>query len=773
MHDKMVTKVTGKRIRSTHQRKVLDWLADGGGTVTEVSDALSMRLPHASAALKKLRHSGDVVRDHDVIRGSKHRLSSQGLARLESDGLNRLKQLVQWPPPPGAKGIVLARESSMLLLGYASNPQGPLLGLPERPIDDEITGAQNSTGNTGASTNWLWALARDENPTWWDLETNTRVDAPSDPSPLSISAWMERPKVMGVVRARLLDDSKSWPLGVGSWFQSLPDGLWPELPQFLRDGDSSIGRAGNSGPRVSPRGGIQAKVGKRHDKAMLIRTMSSNSLCMADANLVGKSSQKLPFGILKFWLTKLHPRLKISSIEDRAQKLRMDLESKVSNASTRKLLSDFPGKEWSSKLTDFIDTRGISHRAAQSVLEYLLEESELPLVINWRWPVENDELNRLISDSRCRLVICESTNLALPFRLTSGEKSGKFFLGMHERLRLPISIDSRMEISIPLDWIEPSAPNKIEWRELGQHLSDAKNKREAIWIACSIKEGDSAWADKHESKYPLASWIATPEEERVSRWRRIGDKLSPEWILLARLESLEMEMLCDASLYVDDAFTKVIQRIRKDPLSLLNFNSLLNHPAMASALLCSIDWFEDLPQIESICIAFKENPLRLGEVMRTCWNKPIISLIISACPFHLALKEHSNITREQIIGIIEDVHFSLWKDDALDWLRILIASTSGRSILSTLSIPWPILLCDVPLSSDTLHLVHHMDEGPGKDSLLDVLDGLEAREQGIRPSYGRTHPLSGWLFQPMIPLPPLDFEGDLEIHIELHRRFHD
>ena len=80
MHDKMVTKVTGKRIRSTHQRKVLDWLADGGGTVTEVSDALSMRLPHASAALKKLRHSGDVVRDHDVIRGSKHRLSSQGLA---------------------------------------------------------------------------------------------------------------------------------------------------------------------------------------------------------------------------------------------------------------------------------------------------------------------------------------------------------------------------------------------------------------------------------------------------------------------------------------------------------------------------------------------------------------------------------------------------------------------------------------------------------------------------------------------------------------------
>ena len=47
--------VRGGRIRSTYQRRVLDWLADGGGTVTEVSKALSIRVPHASAALKKLR----------------------------------------------------------------------------------------------------------------------------------------------------------------------------------------------------------------------------------------------------------------------------------------------------------------------------------------------------------------------------------------------------------------------------------------------------------------------------------------------------------------------------------------------------------------------------------------------------------------------------------------------------------------------------------------------------------------------------------------------
>ena len=57
----MVTMVQGNRIRSTYQRRILDWLADGGGTVTEVSQALALRVPHTSAALKKLRDSGYVV----------------------------------------------------------------------------------------------------------------------------------------------------------------------------------------------------------------------------------------------------------------------------------------------------------------------------------------------------------------------------------------------------------------------------------------------------------------------------------------------------------------------------------------------------------------------------------------------------------------------------------------------------------------------------------------------------------------------------------------
>ena len=176
----MVTMIRGNRIRSTYQRRVLDWLADGGGTVTEVSKALEIRVPHASAALKQLRESGDVVRDDVSIRGSRYRLSSQGLARLESDGLARLNQLVSWPPPPGAAGIILARDGPMLLLGYATKPAGPLLGMPERPMDEESGVVENSSGNAGESNSWRWAVQRGEGPVWWDLETKRKSSPPNE-----------------------------------------------------------------------------------------------------------------------------------------------------------------------------------------------------------------------------------------------------------------------------------------------------------------------------------------------------------------------------------------------------------------------------------------------------------------------------------------------------------------------------------------------------------------------------------------------------------------
>ena len=754
--------VRSNRIRSTHQRRVLDLLADGGGTVTEVSTALGIRMPHASAALKKLRESGDVVRDEVNIRGSRYRLSSQGLARLESDGFARMTALVKWPPPPGAAGIVLARDGPMMLLGYASQPAGPLLGLPDRPMDDESGVMLNSNGNIGEPEVWRWAVQRGEGPVWWDLETFRRATPPTQASPTTLTAWMERPKVMGIVRARLLDETNPWPIGVGSWFSPLPSGFWPKLPQILQDGDSIIGRAGNSGPPVSPRGGIQAILGRSLDRSIVAMNMGDNAVSIIYGKLIGIKNKPLPVNILRHWLSLIHPRISPFVLKTKFDKLVDDLNSKSSNALTRKVLSDFPGREWGEEIGSVIDTRHISERGGEACLLFALEEIHSPILLDWRWKYV-EALDRLGADYRCRVIISDAIDLKVSFKLTSTGVSGKYNLEIPGRINIPISVTK--DSIMPINWEPPNNPKELV---RGKQLSvkQADNSSEALWLACQLESGDDEWADRHELEYPLASWIATTEELRPSRWRRIGKLIDPVWANLADLNSFADEDLSDLAMFDDHALEILIERLRKFPLSSLARNP--NKPSVATAILLSREWIEDLPDVIDIWL---EQPLRASEVLRKNWNEKEITRLVSACPQHKMLLDDAITDRNQMLAVMEDVHYSLWRNKSQTWLSSCLSSSIGRTALSTLEIPWPVVLSKQGMSSEELSLIHHMPEGTGKDSLLDSLEGIYASEQGVNPSVGRTHPFAGWLFKDSVPMVPLDTEHDLDIHIELHRRF--
>ncbi len=757
----MVTMVRSNRIRSTHQRRVLDWLADGGGTVTEVSNALSIRVPHASAALKKLRESGDVVRDEANLRGSRYRLSSQGLSKLEADGLARLEDLVHWPPPPGAAGIVLAREGSMMLLGYASQPAGPLLGIPDRPMDQESGVLQTSNGNVGESVSWRWAVQRGEGPIWWDLDTMRRTNSPSQSSPTTLTAWMERPKVMGIVRARLLDESIPWPVSVGSWFSSLPQGFWPDLPQVLQDGESVIGRAGNSGPLVSPRGSIHAVLGRRVDRSILVTNMSTNSTCVVDGNLIGIPASPLPYGILRYWLGLVHPRLSSISLESKYSRLIEDIKSRASNSLTRKVLRDFPGREWTGKSNSVIDTRHLSQNGGEATLIFALEEIESPIIIDWRWK-HVSSLDRLALDHRCRLIISDAMELDVPFKIHATGALGKYNLEMPGRIQIPIS--TSQDSQKPHDWQAPRNPDELQ-RGKATSVKNADSEDEALWLACQLAEGDDVWADKHESSFPLASWIATTPEMHSSRWRRIGNRIDPVWAALADLSTFDDDELSELALNDDNALSVLVDRLRRIPLSNLTRNP--TSASVATAILLSREWFEDLPDVVDLWLS---QPLRASEVLRKNWNFPEISRLVEACAQHKMLLESDTFNREQILAIMEDVHFSLWRNKSRAWLTNCLSSAMGRSALSMLGLPWPVILSEMEIPSEELALVHHMPEGIGKDSLLDSLEGITASEQGFSPPVGRTHPFAGWLFSDKVPLIPLETESNMDIHIALHRR---
>jgi hypothetical protein len=209
-----------------------------------------------------------------------------------------------------------------------------------------------------------------------------------------------------------------------------------------------------------------------------------------------------------------------------------------------------------------------------------------------------------------------------------------------------------------------------------------------------------------------------------------------------------------------------MERIRNNPLSIISLDT--KHPAIATVILLSSEWFEeDVDVIES----WLSNPLEVSEVLRKNWNRAGIERLAVACPHHSKLLNQDNFEREDVLGIMEDVHFSLWKSHSTSWLLMCMSSNLGRSALSLLDLPWAAILFEQDLKAEDLVLVHHMPEGIGTDSLEDVVEALNASEEGRPPVSGKSHPLAGWLFQKQMPEPPLTTDFNQEIHLALHRRF--
>ena len=51
-----------KTIRSRYQRRILDWLLDGGGTVSQASEILGIAMPHASLAMRAAWQSREFLK---------------------------------------------------------------------------------------------------------------------------------------------------------------------------------------------------------------------------------------------------------------------------------------------------------------------------------------------------------------------------------------------------------------------------------------------------------------------------------------------------------------------------------------------------------------------------------------------------------------------------------------------------------------------------------------------------------------------------------------
>ena len=205
------------RIRSSYQRRVLNWLLDGGGTVSNIAEALSLQIPHASLALRQLRERGEVTReDQSGIRGAAHFITEHGRQRLEHDALARLRGATVHPPPQ-ADGLLLGHDGQYVLLGYVKPLVSDLIHLPMQGFDGAPSPPIDSKGNKGG----YWAVVRTESTCWYDLETLRPTNPPQPMEQGNLTDWSMRTPSICVVHARLIDPTQSWNMAPGSWFRSI------------------------------------------------------------------------------------------------------------------------------------------------------------------------------------------------------------------------------------------------------------------------------------------------------------------------------------------------------------------------------------------------------------------------------------------------------------------------------------------------------------------------------------------------------------------------
>ena len=294
------------RIRSGYQRRILDWLADGGGTVSDISEQLKLRMPHVSLALRQLRDSGDVVReDQSGIRGAVHRLTTAGIERLQQDSLHRIKKYVKEIPVSG-EIILLSRDDSTLLLGYVNEPPSPLIHLPEEANLFDSAPSNDSNGNDGGR----WAVARGNGIIWYDIDSLQRVEPPVKTDAGTLVDWSQQIRKIGLVSARLLDNSIIWNITEGTWLKSPSNNS--QLPPVLGNGEYILGHAPGD-IEISPPLGIHG-----HLSSTILRSLTLSSLSQ-DAIVIGElreneSIRLLPLAILREWLIRRHPRIDLNRL---------------------------------------------------------------------------------------------------------------------------------------------------------------------------------------------------------------------------------------------------------------------------------------------------------------------------------------------------------------------------------------------------------------------------------------------------------------------------
>ena len=824
-----------KRIRSAHRRRLLDRLTDGGTTVSILARDTGLRIPHASAELRRMRNDGLVSSDQVAgARGARLHLTQSGWEAIRSDELARAIQVLPLPSP-SRNYCLLARDGANILLGILAPIESPLVLIPDRPLRSSV-GEGPSTGSEGVS--WTWAVLRERSPRWFDL-TNMEMllEPPSSHNPETISSYVGENHTLGIVRARLVDPDRPVALAPGIWFEPPSRRPDPPLPEASHHrGAWVLGNCHNQSPDIRPKDPVSAVMEERLPRSMLLRTARANAMVIADLGGLDSGGQNYPISCLDSWINRAHPRLTPSERRRRLNSLRERLTStrrvRTDESTWRRFRKDWKEATFSTQESGlrFFDTRGLSTTAATSLIEWAVSEQERPpLVLEIPDTIPDDVLSAVISHPKLRLTLSSQPRKSLEIfdELIVDPLRPLPWL----RLRTLGGRDLPVRLVDPV----PTAPEVTEdqevapspWAILGLEDEKSSSKIEdSSMIGSAIAqfpEGNEDWSNMMEASYPIAAWIASPPKTRWHRWQRLRSRLDSEWIALLDLEYLPLERLAEVA---DEAPPRVLE-IFADKLRLLLHNDseialrtrpatdptnaspgaswvaaqllsnaawlpedmqedlirwaleawLVHPPSNSLAALQSVDWIYTSQQVDVTSYGpVLQGILRRANEFPIDHDLKIWSLLVER------IRDSKQLQIEDLEVIIANLPLDWWALLAPELLTNLLSEESSLDWLFDNPISWSAAILrpkgepsSAPGLSDRYHpgcspeirnslarrLRSRSERGTLPETaapLLDLLESLDTVLEGGSPSTGRTHPMVGWLAQPIEKWPPISNE---------------
>ena len=796
-----------KTIRSRYQRRILDWLLDGGGTVSQASDALGIAMPHASLAMRQLRELGEVQRDDGAsIRGAMHRLTPKGADHLLNDLIERVRK-VTTSIPTGMDAVVLSNDRTSIVLGVLTPTHSRLVSLPRRTDLFENEAGKISSGKTGG----LWAVQRGPDAHWVSLSTFEPSSAPNEPIQGTLTAYANQTESIGILRLRLLGQTDTWGVANGTWIRLNSD--QQHGPSQLHVGEHTIGDVVGTTFSVRPEHGLYAHLTSSVDRTLLVSSLGNHAQVMTES-LAFSTHRSLPIEVLGPWMKKRHPRLSTTKRKTRLRALTRWLLSGRGKQPTlnlrRSLLADFGERTWTeqSNAIDVVLLDGISQHGATCIVEWMLESTSFDMVVEWPW-AEIDDLplmERLLASGRCRVLIT-SRGEAKEFSsktatIQSTDQLATVSYRPQESYEFRVQLRramSRTEPEATREGLPANASELIDWFQSGGLDEDvltgqdeaSQHIRQAMRL---YPQGDSDFANAVEREAPLAAWIASPQSERASRWKRIEDVVPQDWVDLIPVGELGAISLIKAMArtgtgWRQEAVREITNAFDSNSSLLVDVVPLLDddlHKAMASYVLLMLTrkhrfelqsilpraatiWLDAPYDEEHVLNALfdtdsttNEQEALLHHFLRGAGVHPRGSILRTWADFCKLLSERAPIPLDMMRTCINILPQRWWSAWALDWLDAQLSTAGGREWLAHHPKNWPALIfrpngerLGLPgfpqqhagyLERSNLKLnLLMVPNGDGSAALMDVHDMIQRLETNGPVHLGRIHRLVGWL----------------------------